>query len=172
MNAVRNTIEYNFHLTLQPKSLYIYIYLSRIMQINVEIKKRHLYLILALVVFLAGVMIVIAANPSSKPNPGHASNEVMVNINSVDKTLQQAIDDKDFGSIYSCHWEKSWKSYPNEGANIPEKTQCNVGTCMFKVDCMNVAPSNTTYKQGACGSPQTCGQTTSDNNEFLYCCSQ
>ena len=55
-------------------------------------------MISALIIFLAGVILVFAANPSTKPNPGHASNEIMVNINGTDKTLQQAIDDGDFAN--------------------------------------------------------------------------
>ena len=42
------------------------------MQINIE--KRHFALIFAIIVFLAGVLIVIA-NPA-KPNPGHSLSEI------------------------------------------------------------------------------------------------
>jgi len=78
------------------------------MQFNIEIKKRHLFIILSVIIFLAGVILVIAINPTTKPNPGHASDEVMVNIPGVgDKILQQAIDDGDFDkgrTFTNCGW--------------------------------------------------------------------
>jgi len=64
-------------------------------QINIE--KKHLFIII-IFLSLCTLALVIAGNPSTKPNPGHASNEVMVNISGVDKTLQDAIDDGSLGS--------------------------------------------------------------------------
>ena len=64
--------------------------------INLKIEKKHLYLLSAIMVFLVGVGYVIAVNPASKPNPGHDSTELMINIGGADKTLQSAIDAGDF----------------------------------------------------------------------------
>lgn len=66
------------------------------MSINIRIEKKEFWLFAAIIVALVGVGYVIAGNPGSKPNPGHASNEIMININGADKTLQAAIDDGDF----------------------------------------------------------------------------
>ena len=64
--------------------------------LQIKIEKKDFWLIAALMVFLVGVGYVIAVNPASKKDPGHDSTEIMININSVDKTLQQAIDEGDF----------------------------------------------------------------------------
>ena len=63
-------------------------------QINIE--KKHLF-ILMIVLSLFTIALVIAVNPTTKPNPGHASNEVMINIGGADKTLQAVIDDGSLG---------------------------------------------------------------------------
>lgn len=42
------------------------------MQLKIEVKKRHLYLITALIVALFGIVLVLAV----KPNPGHTSAEI------------------------------------------------------------------------------------------------
>jgi len=72
-------------------------------QINIE--KKHL---LILVIFLSifTIALVIAVNPTTKPNPGHLSNEVMINVGGTDKTLQAAIDDGSFGGgkTYESAW--------------------------------------------------------------------
>jgi hypothetical protein len=69
------------------------------MQINIE--KRHLFLILAFLVGFLGVVFVIAYNPSiSGGNPavmGHSADELMVNVSGEIKGLQEAIDDGSFG---------------------------------------------------------------------------
>ena len=68
-------------------------------QINIE--KKHL-LILVIFLSLFTIALVIAVNPTTKPNPGHLSNEVMINVGGADKTLQVAIDDGSFGGGISC----------------------------------------------------------------------
>jgi len=57
------------------------------MQINIE--KRHFTIIVVLLLFLTAISLIIAA--SSKPNPGHNSDEVYVNWNSKDMNLQTAM---------------------------------------------------------------------------------
>ncbi|MBM3234624.1 hypothetical protein FJZ19_06045 [Candidatus Pacearchaeota archaeon] len=64
--------------------------------VKINIEKKHL-LVLLLFLSIVTIALVIASNPSTKPNPGHASNEIMVNIGGADKTLQAAIDAGDFG---------------------------------------------------------------------------
>jgi len=139
------------------------------MQINIQ--KRHLFIILALVVFLAGVILVFAANPTTKPNPGHYSQEVMVNIRGTDKTLQEAIDLGQLGPI--CHWEKSWQNYLT-GVNIGnseiinEKKTCDLGQCQIKADITSCNPSlSSCFSTSAMVS---CGVTSPEYDEWLYCC--
>ena len=69
-------------------------------KIKIKIKKKDLWLLSAIIVFLVAVGYVIAYNPSiSGGNPtimGHSSDEVMVRNNSnYEKSLQQAINDGD-----------------------------------------------------------------------------
>jgi len=71
-------------------------------QINIE--KKHLFILL-IFLSLFTIALVIAINPTTKPNPGHASNEVMVNIGGTDKTLQAAIDDGSLGGGKLGVWE-------------------------------------------------------------------
>ena len=71
--------------------------MKRGLQININLSNKVFYSLIAIISILSIVAIVVAVNPSTKPNPGHASNEVMVNIGGVDKTLQQAIDDSSLG---------------------------------------------------------------------------
>lgn len=72
------------------------------MAINIQIQKKDLWLFVALVVFLAGSVYVIAYNSGGPPNlMGHSSEELEIDINGdgvLDKTLQQAVDEGDFGS--------------------------------------------------------------------------
>ncbi len=64
--------------------------------INLNIQKKDLWLISAIMVFLIGVGFVIAYNSGNPSVHGHDAGETMVNIGGVEKTLQQAIDDGDF----------------------------------------------------------------------------
>lgn len=73
------------------------------MQINIE--KRHFYLLTAIFVFLVGVGFVVSYGGNQPTIMGHSGGEVMVNIGGVDKTLQQAINDGDFAVNGSwCGW--------------------------------------------------------------------
>ncbi len=71
-------------------------------------------------------------------------------------------------SDYACHWEKSWKTYPTEGADLDEKTSCDVGVCQFKADSIDCDLMDLTCKNE--GNIQPCARTGSDRNEMLYCC--
>ncbi len=42
------------------------------MAINISIEKRHLYFLVAIVVFLSGITVIIAYGGTNKPNPGHS----------------------------------------------------------------------------------------------------
>lgn len=62
-----------------------------------HLENRHFLLIVIFIAVLEGVALVIAYGGFQPDVMGHSSGEVMVNIGGVDKSLQQAIDDGDFG---------------------------------------------------------------------------
>ena len=68
--------------------------------ITIKLTNKLAYTLILILAVLSISLIAYAANPATKPNPGHASNEVMVNIAGTDKTLQAAIDDGSFGGYY------------------------------------------------------------------------
>ena len=61
--------------------------------INLNIQKKDLWLLLAIMVFLIGVGFVIASYPYSQsiPNPGHGADNVWVDINGIEMNLQSAM---------------------------------------------------------------------------------
>ena len=68
---------------------------------TINIKKKHLFFIIAVIVFFAGVGIVISNGPytSSIPNPGHGADGILVKIPVLgEKTLQDAISEGDLVS--------------------------------------------------------------------------
>jgi len=71
--------------------------------INIEIKKKDLWMIAAMFVFIAGLSIIIAYNPSYLTTPGtpsvagHTPDEILVNLDGTEKRLQTAIDDGNIG---------------------------------------------------------------------------
>ena len=79
--------------------------------ITIKLTNKVAYTLIAILALLITSLIVYAVNPTTKPNPGHASNEVMVNINGTDKTLQAAIDDGDFGGINNSSVELGDSTY-------------------------------------------------------------
>ena len=99
-------------------------------QINIE--KKHL-LILVIFLSLFTIALVIAVNPTTKPNPGHLSNEVMINVGGADKTLQAAIDDGSFGltKVYDSGWQSVsastsayvWRTYSTGKGNFTSYNQ-------------------------------------------------
>jgi len=123
------------------------------MQINIE--KRHLIifgLIIGGILILLSGIFVWAYGTSSPAVFGHSASEIGGLV------------------VYSCHWEKSWKTYPVEGADLTtEKTSCNVGACQFKTDSTACNPSDTSCTDSAV-TMSACGAITATNDEFLYCC--
>ena len=101
---------------------------------------------LILVVFLSlfTIALVIAVNPSTKPNPGHASNEVMVNVGGADKTLQAAIDDgslsRGLTKVYDSGWQPisaspspySFLTYTTGKGDFPSYNQDEPGLVVVK----------------------------------------
>lgn len=77
------------------------------MQINIE--KRHVFLILSVLVLLSGV--ILASSYTFIPNPGHGGDRVQVTLGGQEMTLQEAIDQgKLITSSYNltnCEWT-SW----------------------------------------------------------------
>jgi len=58
------------------------------MKIEININKKHLYLIIGLVVVFSALIVVLATNNRQS----HPADEVMVTIDKVEKTLQEAIN--------------------------------------------------------------------------------
>lgn len=78
--------------------------------VTINIQKKDLWLLAAVVVFLTGGVYVIAYGSNNPQLHGHDASEAMVNIGGVDKTLQQAINDGDFSGSSSptnCVWESA-----------------------------------------------------------------
>jgi len=67
------------------------------MKIEINIEKKHLYILIVFIV-LIGVGYVIAYT-SDVPNPGHGGDTVLVEVNDVEKTLQNALDSGDILNI-------------------------------------------------------------------------
>jgi len=111
--------------------------------VKINIEKKHL-LVLLLFLSIVTIALVIASNPSTKPNPGHASNEIMVNIGGADKTLQQAIDDRNLGTS-NIIWESSISPEENKWGclDIPIE-QCDGKGCLLKFKAF-YSPNKYTY---------------------------
>jgi len=65
--------------------------------VRIDVSNRVFALIVFLVVVMGIGAVVYAYGGSDPMIQGHDGNELMVNVGGVDKTLQQAIDDGDFG---------------------------------------------------------------------------
>jgi hypothetical protein len=76
--------------------------------INLEITKKHLVFLSLIVVFFIATSVVVAFNSDftgGQPSiMGHSSDEVLINIGGNEKTLQQAIDSDDFSGGLSDEW--------------------------------------------------------------------
>lgn len=66
--------------------------------LKVNFQKKDLWLVAAIMVFIAGVGYVIASYSQPIPNPGHGGDNVYININGNNTDLQTAINDSDFNS--------------------------------------------------------------------------
>jgi len=65
--------------------------------LNIKIKKKDLWLLSAIMIFLIGVGYVVAYDYlGSIPNPGHGGDNVFIHINGASKDLQQAITNGNF----------------------------------------------------------------------------
>jgi hypothetical protein len=47
---------------------------------------------------------------SNTPNPGHGGDSIVIDINSQEKTLQEAIDDGDFNEEIECPCGECWST--------------------------------------------------------------
>lgn len=64
------------------------------MQINIQ--KRHLFLIFSVITLLAGI-ILVASYTQPIPNPGHGGDKVWISVAGTEMSLQDAIDQNKFG---------------------------------------------------------------------------
>ncbi len=63
--------------------------------ITIKLSNKVAYTLIAVLLILTVGLVVYAY--SNTPNPGHGADQIIVNINGQEKTLQQAIDEGDFG---------------------------------------------------------------------------
>ena len=90
--------------------------------VTINIEKKHLFLIIAISVFLAGTVLVISYDYEDPiRNPGHGADTVWIDIHGEEKTLQNAIDDNNFGkwrwdedyTIHSHTQSSNWQILSN-----------------------------------------------------------
>jgi len=85
--------------------------------ITIKLSNKVAYTLIAVLLILTVGLVVYAY--SNTPNPGHGADQIIVNINGQEKTLQQAIDDGDFGGNYEypncvkCSWT-GWRCVDQE----------------------------------------------------------
>ena len=70
------------------------------MEIKINIEKKHLYILSLLVILIGGMLFVRGASSTF----GHSAGDVYLNVNGVEKSLQEFVDDSSIGNIYvgSC----------------------------------------------------------------------
>ncbi|MDO8740238.1 MAG: hypothetical protein Q7J54_01545 [Candidatus Woesearchaeota archaeon] len=67
-----------------------------------NIAKKHLYILMAFVLAVAGIVLVIGYGTTTPDTFGHSGGELMVTVGGVAKTLQSAIDGGDFEGFKEC----------------------------------------------------------------------
>ena len=65
---------------------------------KIEVDKKYFFTIAGAILLIVGILGVFAYTKSI-PDPGHGGNSVLISINDQEKTIQQAIDDGDFGGL-------------------------------------------------------------------------
>ena len=88
--------------------------------LNINIQKKDLWLISAVMVFLVGVGVVIGFGDYNSGNPqvmGHSSDEIMVNVSGSLVSLQSAIDARSFGGMEFGNWIDKSSDYGTQQAN-------------------------------------------------------
>ena len=146
-------------------------------RVNINLGNKTFYTILAIALVLIVAGIVIAVNPTTKPNPGHASNEVMVNIGGADKTLQAAIDAGDFsggGNLQCIEISDDNCGTSTPGCNTADYKKELLGVTGDAV-CASVDPAYQCVDAGDTGAGYgiTCVTAYSGNNcgdDFVVCC--
>lgn len=128
-------------------------------------------LIIGFFVLISVVGVSYAYGSSNPSVMGHSLSEVGIPTCSEGQSLAYDSEGnlicKNF--VGGCHWEKSWVSYPTEGAKLAnEKTSCDVGVCALKLD--TYTPEGYSVTNGYSYIVNTCGGTTAGSNEYLLCC--
>ena len=95
------------------------------MKFEVNVEKRYAYIIISLLIIVAGLLVVNAAYTSQIPNPGHGGDRVLVKVGTQEVTLQKAIDDGLLsgggeGSVVSCR-------QVDQAVDEGTKVCCNTG---------------------------------------------
>jgi len=71
--------------------------------VTINIKSKHLYLISAIMIFLVGVGLVLGGWADTTHTVWHDSDNIKVNIDGIDYSLQEGINNKNLG--ITCSWE-------------------------------------------------------------------
>lgn len=92
--------------------------------VTINIEKKGVFIILASLILLSGIIITFAYTTST-PNPGHGADSVLISISGDEMTLQQAIDSGKFSSSSSTISEPTCKYYTslvngNKEIDIPD----------------------------------------------------
>ena len=80
---------------------------------KIEVDKKYFFTIAGAILLIVGIVGVLAYTKSI-PDPGHGGNSVLISINDQEKTIQQAIDDGDFGGGGGSYFE-TFEILPEDG---------------------------------------------------------
>jgi hypothetical protein len=120
------------------------------MEIKINIEKKHLYILSLLVILIGGMLFVKGASS----NFGHSASDVYVNVNGVEKSLQELVDDNSMGDVFvgNCWAPKGG----NCKCNLDEKFMMLIGNSAGSSGHCTVKNQNSTDVYGECD-PQTTG---------------
>ncbi len=77
-------------------------------KIILQISNKVLYTFILITAILA-VSIITYAYTNPLPNPGHGADSVLIDVDSTEKTIQQAVVDGNLGPVINCdftNWEE------------------------------------------------------------------
>jgi len=96
---------------------------------KIEVDKKYFFTIAGAILLIVGIVGVLAYTKSI-PDPGHGGNSVLISINDQEKTIQQAIDDGDFGGGGGSYFE-TFEILPKDGS-VQITMNSGVSKVLFK----------------------------------------
>ena len=129
------------------------------MELKISVEKRHVYFIGILIVVFGGILIVQGQGIN---NYGHDAESVYVNVNGVEKGLQERIDNKELVYVNVGGSEKSLQEAIDDG-DIGQKLSCRTKkkTCAGKECTVNCGTDEFVVGGGCgigCTSASGCGR--------------